>query len=145
LAGGILVAVPGRITGKINLSQYYDYQKTLYLWGMGLTKTEIFTAEQNRVADLAKAFAHPARVAILQSLARHGSCVCGELVDELPLAQATVSQHLKELKRIGIIEGNIDPPRVCYCINPAVWSEARRTFGAVLDAFVPAPDCCGVC
>jgi ArsR family transcriptional regulator, arsenate/arsenite/antimonite-responsive transcriptional repressor len=107
---------------------------------MGLTKTEIFTAEQNRVADLAKAFAHPARVAILQLLAQRKSCVCGDLVDELPLAQATVSQHLKELKRIGIIEGDINPPRVCYCINPAVWEEARQTFGTLFDAVLTT--CC---
>ena len=109
---------------------------------MGLTKTEIFTDHQNRVADLAKAFAHPARVAILQLLAERKACVCGDLVDELPLAQATVSQHLKELKRIGIIKGDIDPPRVCYCINEPVWNEARQLFGQVFDAFVVARNCC---
>ena len=109
---------------------------------MGATKTEIFTAEQNRLADLAKAFAHPARVAILQLLAQKKACVCGDIVDELPLAQATVSQHLKELKRIGIIKGSIDPPRVCYCINESVWEEARQLFGAVLDSFVDQTTCC---
>jgi predicted transcriptional regulator len=109
---------------------------------MGLTKTGIFTDHQNRVADLAKAFAHPARVAILQLLAERKACVCGDLVDELPLAQATVSQHLKELKRIGIIKGDIDPPRVCYCINEPVWDEARQLFGQVFDAFVVAGNCC---
>ncbi|GAB3644266.1 ArsR/SmtB family transcription factor [Spirosoma arcticum] len=109
---------------------------------MGLTKTEIFTDHQNRVGDLAKAFAHPARVAILQLLAERKACVCGDLVDELPLAQATVSQHLKELKRIGIIKGDIDPPRVCYCINEPVWNEARQLFGQVFDAFVIAGNCC---
>lgn len=109
---------------------------------MGLTKTEIFTDRQNRVADLAKAFAHPARVAILQLLAERKACVCGDLVDELPLAQATVSQHLKELRRIGIIKGDIDPPRVCYCINEPVWNEARQLFGQVFDAFVPTEECC---
>ncbi len=108
---------------------------------MGLTKTEIFTDRQNRIADLAKAFAHPARVAILQLLAKRQSCICGDLVDELPLAQATVSQHLKELKRIGIIRGDIDPPRVCYCINEPVWQEARQTFGALLDSLVET-SCC---
>ncbi|GAB3773268.1 metalloregulator ArsR/SmtB family transcription factor [Spirosoma horti] len=108
---------------------------------MGLTKTEIFTEEQNRIADLAKAFAHPARVAILQLLIARKACVCGDLVDELDLAQATVSQHLKELKRIGIIQGEINPPRVCYCINPPVWEEAQRTFGALFDTFVPVTCC----
>ena len=112
---------------------------------MGLTKTEIFTDHQNRIADLAKAFAHPARVAILQLLVDRKSCVCGDLVDELPLAQATVSQHLKELKRIGIIRGDIDPPRVCYCINEPVWAEARQTFGALFDSMVAVPDCCEAC
>ena len=107
---------------------------------MGVTKTEVFTAEQNRVAELAKAFAHPARVAILQLLAQKKACICGDLVDELPLAQATVSQHLKELKRIGIIQGDIDPPRVCYCINEPVWEEARQTFGAVFDMLLVG--CC---
>jgi|SRR4051812_24955115 len=109
---------------------------------MGATKTEIFTAEQNRLADLAKAFAHPARVAILQLLAQKKACVCGDIVDELPLAQATVSQHLKELKRIGIIKGSIDPPRVCYCINEPVWEEARQLFGTVLDSFIDQTTCC---
>ncbi|WP_019991185.1 ArsR/SmtB family transcription factor [Rudanella lutea] len=108
---------------------------------MGVTKTEIFTAEQNRLADLAKAFAHPARVAILQMLIARNTCVCGDIVEELSLAQATVSQHLKELKRIGIIQGEIDPPRVCYCINPGVWAEAQGAFGALWKAFSPA-NCC---
>jgi predicted transcriptional regulator len=108
---------------------------------MGLTKTEPFTAEQNRIADLAKAFAHPARVAILQLLARRRTCVCGDLVNELPLAQATVSQHLKELKRIGIIRGEVDAPRICYCINEPVWQEARQTFGAVFDSLL-TNTCC---
>ncbi len=112
-----------------------------YLCNMGVTKTEIFTEEQNRIADLAKAFAHPARVAILQLLARKKACVCGDLVDELPLAQATVSQHLKELKRIGIIQGEINPPRVCYCINQPVWEEAKQIFGALLESIVEAPCC----
>ncbi len=109
---------------------------------MGVTKTDLFTKEQNRMAELAKAFAHPARVAILTVLASRKACVCGDLVDELPLAQATVSQHLKELKRIGIIKGDIDPPRVCYCINEPVWEEARALFGQVLDAFVAEKTCC---
>ncbi len=108
---------------------------------MGVTKTEIFTAEQNRVADLAKAFAHPARVAILQMLATRQACVCGDLVEELPLAQATVSQHLKELKRIGIVRGEIDPPRVCYCIDEAVWQEARHVFGDLFDSLLKRTCC----
>lgn len=102
---------------------------------MGLTKTQEFTAQENRIAELAKAFAHPARVAILRLLAERKACVCGDLVEELPLSQATVSQHLKELKRIGIIKGEIDPPRVCYCIDEAVWEEAQNTFTALFGKF----------
>ena len=109
---------------------------------MGLAKTDLFTEQQNRIAELAKAFSHPARVAILQLLAEKKACICGDLVDELPLAQATVSQHLKELKRIGIIKGDIDPPRVCYCINEPVWEEARQVFGQVLDTFLVSQVCC---
>ncbi len=108
---------------------------------MGVTKKESFTAQQNRIADLAKAFSHPARVAILQLLAAKKACVCGDLVDELDLAQATVSQHLKELKRIGIIQGEINPPRVCYCINPEVWQEAKQVFGNLLET-VTEVSCC---
>lgn len=102
---------------------------------MGSTKTAVFTDEQNRIADLAKAFAHPARVAILQHLVKTQSCICGDLVDVLPLSQATVSQHLKELSRIGIIQGNVQPPRVCYCIDEAVWAEAKAAFGTLLTSF----------
>ncbi|MGF7214909.1 DNA-binding transcriptional ArsR family regulator [Spirosoma lacussanchae] len=108
---------------------------------MGVTKTEVFTTEQNRIADLAKAFAHPARVAILQYLVATKACVCGDLVDVLPLSQATVSQHLKELSRIGIIKGNVQPPRVCYCINEPVWEEAQATFGNLLASFTQNTCC----
>lgn len=108
---------------------------------MGLTKTEIFTDHENRIAELAKAFAHPARVAILQLLIERKACVCGDLVNELPLAQATVSQHLKELKRIGIIKGDIDLPRVCYCINETVWKEAQQLFSGFMSQDIKR-SCC---
>lgn len=108
---------------------------------MGISKTEVFSEEDNRIADLAKAFAHPARVAILRLLASKKACICGDLVDELPLSQATVSQHLKELKRIGIIQGSIDPPRVCYCINEKVWEEAEQVFSGVFADFLKM-GCC---
>jgi len=108
---------------------------------MGVTKTQVFTAKQNRIADLAKAFSHPARVAIIQHLLKEKSCVCGDLVDVLPLAQATVSQHLKELKQIGILRGEINPPRVCYCINEVVWREAKAIFAGIFEEEVK-PDCC---
>ena len=108
---------------------------------MGVTKTQVFTDQQNRIADLAKALAHPARVAIIQHLLKEKSCVCGDLVEVLPLAQATVSQHLKELKNIGILHGEINPPRVCYCINETVWEEAKVIFGEIFETEI-TPKCC---
>ena len=108
---------------------------------MGVTKTQVFTDKQNRIADLAKALAHPARIAIIQHLLKEKSCVCGDLVEVLPLAQATVSQHLKELKNIGILRGEINPPRVCYCINDEVWQEAKEVFGEIFGSDVSV-NCC---
>lgn len=108
---------------------------------MGVTKTQVFTDKQNRIADLAKALAHPARIAIIQHLLKEKSCVCGDLVEVLPLAQATVSQHLKELKNIGILHGEINPPRVCYCINETVWQEAKTIFGEIFETEI-TPKCC---
>ena len=85
---------------------------------MAVHKKEEFSIEEQELAALAKALAHPARIAILKELANRQSCVCGEIVDCLPLAQSTVSQHLKILKDSGLIQGDVDGPRVCYCINP---------------------------
>lgn len=84
---------------------------------MGTTKTEHFTDEQNNIATIAKALGHPARIAILEYLIQVDACICGDIVNELPLAQATVSQHLKELKNAGLIKGNIEGNAVCYCID----------------------------
>ncbi len=92
---------------------------------MGVTKTQNFTGKQNRIASLAKVLGHPARIAILEYLMQQKTCICGDLVDELPLAQATVSQHLKELKNAGLIKGEIEGTSVCYCINEEVWEESR--------------------
>jgi len=92
---------------------------------MGITKTNEFTREQNELAMLSKALGHPARIAILQFLATQNSCICGDIVDELPLSQSTVSQHLKELKNAGLIQGNIEGPSVCYCINKDAWESAK--------------------
>jgi len=93
---------------------------------MGLSKTEEFTKTQNEIASLAKALGHPARIAILQYLAERKTCVCGDIVDELPLSQSTVSQHLKELKKVGLIKGDIDGPTVCYCVDMKVLTKARK-------------------
>jgi DNA-binding transcriptional ArsR family regulator len=110
---------------------------------MGLAKLEEFTVKDNRVARYAKALAHPARVAILKLLISKRSCVCGDIVDELPLSQSTVSQHLKELKEAGLIQGDIEGARVCYCIDPKEWELAKKSLGQLLDSFVPeAGECC---
>lgn len=99
---------------------------------MGLTKTDIFTAEQNKIAGIAKVLGHPARVAILQYLIKKDKCICGDLVLEIGLAQATISQHLKEMKNIGLLKGNIEGTKVCYCINPEVFNEIKNTFNTLL-------------
>ena len=110
---------------------------------MGLAKLDEFTLRDNRVARYAKALAHPARVAILRLLAKKKSCVCGDIVDELPLSQSTVSQHLKELKASGLVQGDVEGARVCYCIDPKEWALAQRTLTGLLESFREAdPDCC---
>lgn len=100
---------------------------------MAPTKTEAFTQEDQALALIAKALGHPARVAILRILAQRQSCVCGELVELMPLAQATVSQHLRELKEAGLIQGTIDGPRVCYCLRPEGVAKLREGFSALFD------------
>jgi len=84
---------------------------------MGISKSAHFNEQQNSLANIAKALGHPARVAIVEFLLQQKECVCGDIVSELPLAQATVSQHLKELKSAGIIKGNIEGNSICYCLN----------------------------
>jgi len=103
---------------------------------MGLTKEEIFTDQQNYIATIAKVLGHPARIAILENILEKNSCICGDLVDEIGLAQATISQHLKELKRIGIIHGNIEGTKVCYCINPVKWKEIRKMFDRMFSSVI---------
>ncbi|MBD1394830.1 ArsR/SmtB family transcription factor [Mucilaginibacter glaciei] len=109
---------------------------------MGLTKTEIFTAEQNRLSVMLKAMAHPARIAILQQIIKSNTCICGNLVDELGLAQPTISQHLKELKNAGLIQGTIEGVSICYCINPTVWSELQTGLGMLLGSYKDIQTCC---
>lgn len=108
---------------------------------LGTTKSTVFSKEQNQLALFAKAFAHPARIAIIQELIKRNTCICGDLVDVLPLSQSTISQHLKALKKIGLIKGIVVPPRVCYCINDAVWQEMQVTLAQFLKAY--RPKCCG--
>ena len=92
---------------------------------MGLTKSFYFNDEQNLLAVYAKAFAHPARIAIIQQIIKNKTCVVGSLTDVLPLSQSTISQHLKELKNTGIIKGVIEGPSMCYCINENNWNKAK--------------------
>jgi ArsR family transcriptional regulator, zinc-responsive transcriptional repressor len=100
---------------------------------MGVTKTDLFTEEQNTLAQLGKVFSHPARVAILQHLIQANACINMDLIQELGLAQATISQHLKELKSIGIIKGTVDGVSVNYCIDETKWKEFKSTFELFFD------------
>ena len=95
-----------------------------------------------RIANYAKALAHPARIAILKILMDRKACICGDIVDELPLSQSTVSQHLKELKDVGLIKGNIDGVRVCYCIDEIKWEEAKNELAAFFELYTKPDTCC---
>lgn len=109
---------------------------------MGTTKTEEFTSKDNKVARYAKALGHPARIAILRLLIKRDACICGDIVEELPLSQSTVSQHLKELKEAGLIKGDIDGKSVCYCIDEKVWAEAKEVFDVLFDSYTNTKTCC---
>ncbi|MDP4150957.1 MAG: metalloregulator ArsR/SmtB family transcription factor [Bacteroidota bacterium] len=109
---------------------------------MGLTKSEIFTERQNRLSSMMKALAHPARIAIVQHLIKTNACICGDLVDELGLAQPTISQHLKELKNAGLIKGTIEGTSVCYCIDEKTWKMYQKEFAAFFVTYQAATNCC---
>lgn len=110
---------------------------------MGSSKTEKFTEEQNKIALFAKVFGHPARVSILQHLFKINSCVCGDLVNEIGLAQPTISQHLKELKILGLIKGTVEGTSVCYCINNENWLAMKTVMTEFLNQDLSDnQDCC---
>lgn len=109
---------------------------------MGATKTDLFTKRQNEIAAMAKAIAHPARIAILQELLKANACICGDLVEELGLAQATISQHLKELKNVGLIRGTVEGTSICYCIDPKTWAQYKQVFGELFKDSPCSPNCC---
>jgi predicted transcriptional regulator len=109
---------------------------------MGLTKTDIFNDEQNQLAMQLKAIAHPARIAILQHIIKANACICGTLVDELGLAQATISQHLKELKNAGLIQGTIEGATVCYCIEPNAWKSLQIQINTMFASYSNVSKCC---
>ena len=98
---------------------------------MGVTKTQIFTDHQNELAQTFRVLANPGRIAILEYISNQASCICNDIVDEIGLAQPTVSQHLKELKNMDLIEGEIEGKKICYCINLDKWNEVQ----ALLNGF----------
>ncbi len=109
---------------------------------MGATKSQIFTQKQNDIAQIAKVLGHPARIAILEHIIKTNACICNSLVDEIGLAQATISQHLKELKSIGIISGNIEGKKVCYCIDKKNWSKMQQQLIIFFNSINKSIDCC---
>ncbi len=110
---------------------------------MGKSKTDLFTAEQNDLADISRVLSHPARIRILQYLAKQDSCVCGELVTEIGLAQPTISQHLKELNKMGLIRGTIEGASVCYCVDLEVMSQVQQRLFSFFNQFEQHQiDCC---
>ena len=112
-----------------------DFIIVILRYNMGATKSYEFSVKENRLAKYAKALAHPARIAILKLLAAKTTCQCGDIVDELPLSQSTVSQHLKELKEAGLITGEIEGAKVCYCINEKEWKAAQAWLNQFFDAY----------
>lgn len=109
---------------------------------MGSTKSEHFTVEQNEMAILAKALGHPARIAIMEYLLSVNTCICGDIVNELPLAQATVSQHLKELKKAGLIQGTIEGNAICYCINETTLEKFNNYLQQLISKMGSRTSCC---
>ncbi len=110
---------------------------------MGITKTESFNTLQNRRALYFKALGHPARIAIIEMLIEKKSCICNDMVEELPLSQSTISQHLKELKEAGIIKGEIEGQKICYCIDSMAWQEIQNDMNVLFGSFKPLNiSCC---
>lgn len=103
---------------------------------MGITKTDLFTKNQNEIANIAKAFSHPARIAIIQYLIKANACINGDLVNELGLAQATISQHLKELKDAQIIQGTIEGSKINYCLNVQRWKDIKDQFNSIMEQII---------
>jgi DNA-binding transcriptional ArsR family regulator len=109
---------------------------------MGASKTSEYTKKEIELAKYAKAISHPARIAILNFLIKKKSCICGDIVDELPISQSTVSQHLKELKASGLIKGNIEGVSVCYCIDEKVWKKASTLLGGFFEKIIINKSAC---
>ena len=109
---------------------------------MGTTQFQKFKLRENKLAHYAKALGHPARIAIIQFLIKQQSCFCGDIVDHLPFSQSTVSQHLKELKDAGLIKGEIEGVRTCYCINEKEWRLAQKQLQNLFESYSTINECC---
>ena len=107
---------------------------------MGITKTDLYTEQQNALASALKVLGHPARVAILQFLSSTQSCITGDIVDEIGLAQPTISQHLKELKSIGLLKGEVEGKSMCYCINVERWTAIQNQLNSFFNT--TKANCC---
>jgi ArsR family transcriptional regulator len=105
----------------------------IYKYKMGASKTEHFTEKQNQIAVLTKALGHPARIAIIEYLLKTESCICGDIVNEIALAQPTISQHLKELKSAGLIKGTIEGNAICYCVDEKGIQKIQSYFKSITD------------
>jgi ArsR family transcriptional regulator len=109
---------------------------------MGITKSEHFTEEQNQLANTLKALGHPARIAIIEFLLEKKSCICGDIVSELPLSQPTISQHLKELKNVNIIQGSIEGNSICYCLNVETFQKIEKYIQLIINTQNLNKSCC---
>lgn len=109
---------------------------------MGASKSDSFSEEHNEIANLFKALSHPARIAIVDYLLTVDTCICGDIVNELPLAQPTISQHLKELKNAGLIQGNIEGNAVCYCINPKIFKKLEKLMDELFKSIKKQKNTC---
>ncbi len=109
---------------------------------MGITKSEHFTEEQNQLANILKALGHPARIAIIEFLLEKKSCICGDIVNELPLSQPTISQHLKELKNVNIIQGSIEGNSICYCLNVETFQKIEKYIQLIINTQNLNKSCC---
>jgi DNA-binding transcriptional ArsR family regulator len=109
---------------------------------MGITKTTGFNKRVIEMADMLKVLGHPARLSIMEYLAEKPNCVCNDIVDELPLAQPTISRHLSELKRVGLIQGTISGKHICYCINNQTWLKVKAAIEQISKTLEVCKDCC---
>ncbi len=109
---------------------------------MGITKSEHFTEEQNQLANTLKALGHPARIAIIEYLMEKQTCICGDIVNELPLSQPTISQHLKELENVNIIQGSIEGNSICYCLNLETFQKIEKYIQLIINTQNLNKSCC---